>query len=221
MNDQHAKIRIEEIRNNLKNAIQAGAIIQAQDTKYGITFKVDEDQNLLVMDDNKVIMMDANESISNIKDYNETIKAYQQFDSQIAKNILQLVNEINDAGLILGLPDSFQFLYEQYNNLIKRTHSNFREWTNIFQCFLDILYWRRYNRVMKYIKENTKKYIEVAIDDINALIHEGQVGLNKIRDKMKICKAVCKTDGNEDECYYLCLLYKDHQTDNDWQHNHC
>ena len=130
-----------------------------------------------------------------------------------------IANSLDDAGLILGKPESLKFLYEQVCNKIKRRHNNFREWTSMFQCFLDIIYWRRYNRVYRYIVDNTKKFKKK--DDIEGLIQQAEIALNQIRDKMRICKAICKTDKNEKECYYLCLLCKNHEDDNDWDDDHC
>ena len=173
------------------------------------------------MDGNKVIVLDAAESIPKIKDFEKVIQEYKQFDGLIKDNLVAMANSLADAGLLLGRPDSLKFLYEQFSVRVKRTHDNFINWTNIFQCFLDIIYWRRYNRVIKYINDNTKKFGKVAKDDIEDLVQQAENKLNKIRDKMRICKSICKTDKNDKECYYLCLLCKNHEDDNDWEDNHC
>ena len=221
MSGQHAKIRIQEVRNNLQNAIEAGAVVQPKDARYGVTFHVAHEQNLLSADGYEAIKIDSKQSITEIKEYSDIIQSYQQFDTNTENIIQDMANELNDAGLILGKPESLKFLYSQFSNKLKRTHDNFRAWTNLFQCFLNIIYWRRYHRVMSYIRDNTDIFKDVARDEVYSLTQQGQIRLNRLRDKMRVCKAVCKTDQNEMECYYLCLLCSNHENDNDWEDQHC
>ena len=216
MSDEHAKIRIEELAKNLNNAVETGSIIKPKNESISVVFRVDEDQNLLLLDGNEVITVDAKEAIHQIKNYKEIIEVYKkEFDKNIETNILEIADGISDAGLILGKTDSLKFLYQQFNDKIKRNHSNFREWTNLFQCFLDIIYWRRVNRVNKYIKDNTHKFQEKQKDVIDRLEQQSERELSKIKDKMRICKSICSNDQNEDECYYLCLLSQNHENENE------
>eukprot|EP01084_Bolivina_argentea_P013950 26110_1 len=214
MSDEHAKIRIEELRANLQNAVEAGAIFQPKNTEFGVTFKVDEDQNLLLLDGNRVIFMDVKQSTEEIKNYKKMIDNYAVFDKDIEHSLLEIAESLDDAGLTLGKPDSLKFLYDQFCVRIKRTHANFREWTNIFQLFLELVYWRRANRVNKYIKDNTQKFKKLAKDNIEALIQQAEISLNGIHDKMKLCKTKCK------DCFFLCLLCKNHDDDADWEDDH-
>eukprot|EP01084_Bolivina_argentea_P311706 539575_1 len=84
MSGEQAKIRATEIRANLPNAVEAGAIIQPKNTEFGVTFEVDDDQNLLLLDGNKVIQTDLqNEVIPKIKKYKQRINACSENDSKI------------------------------------------------------------------------------------------------------------------------------------------
>eukprot|EP01084_Bolivina_argentea_P311704 539572_1 len=77
MSGEQAKIRSQEIRDNLTNAVEAGAIIQPSSTQYGVTFQVDDDQNLLLLDGNQIITVQTEDVISKIKNYTEVITEYK------------------------------------------------------------------------------------------------------------------------------------------------
>lgn len=218
--DEHGKIRIEELRDNLAIAVEAGAVVKPKNVEF-VTFKVDDDQNLLLLDGNKVIEVAIKELVVNVSNYDDVINEYAKYDANVGEVVLEIACSLDDAGLILGKPETLRFLYEQFAVKIKRGHSNFVEWTNVFQLFLELVYWRRYHRVHEYIKDNTKKFEKLAKDNIDALLQQADLSLNKLRDLMRICKATCKTDKNENECYYLCLLRKNHKDAEDWEDMHC
>ena len=59
-------------------------------------------------------------------------------------------------------------------------------------------------------------------EDIEILMGQAKLQLNVIRDKMRICKSVCyDADKDEAECYYLCLLCRNHADDEVWGTRHC
>eukprot|EP01083_Nonionella_stella_P110895 324855_1 len=145
MSGEQAKIRATELREHLQNAVETGSIIKPQSMEYGVTFQVDDDQNLLLLDGNKPITVTPNEVIAQIKDYTERI------DADIENILITMVESIHDAGIILGRFESLQFLWQQFSAKIKRSHASFKETTNLFELFLDIIYHRRKLRVNKYI----------------------------------------------------------------------
>eukprot|EP01084_Bolivina_argentea_P311707 539577_1 len=214
MSGEQAKIRATEIRENLQNGVEAGAIIQPKNTEYGVTFQVDDDQNLLQLDGNKVIRIAAKETIPQIKNYKDIIDGYSSTDANIEQILTDMVESINDAGIILGKVESLKFLWQQFSTKIKRVHANFKQITDLFQVFLDMIYWRRNLRVNKYIIDNTKKFEKKDKVEIDGLIQSAESRLNIIRDKMRICKSKC------DDCFYPCLLCKNHEDDNDWDDEH-
>eukprot|EP01084_Bolivina_argentea_P024953 46442_1 len=107
------------------------------------------------------------------------------------------------------------FLYIQFNDkLIERNRDNVTIWTNTFQLFLNIIYWRREFRVNKYVDINTEKYIEYAEAEIDRLKESAESTLNSIKDRMEICPFVCAF------CFYPCLQCKGHETYEDWSSTH-
>eukprot|EP01083_Nonionella_stella_P238264 835051_1 len=79
MSGEQAKIRATEIRNNLQNAVEAGSIIQPMNTEYGVTFEVDDDQNLLLLDGNQLITVDIEKEViecDQIKNYKNIISEF-------------------------------------------------------------------------------------------------------------------------------------------------
>eukprot|EP01084_Bolivina_argentea_P311703 539571_1 len=213
MSGEQAKIRATEIRANLPNAVEAGAIIQPKNTEFGVTFEVDDDQNLLLLDGNKVIQTDLqNEVIPKIKKYKQRINACSENDSKIEAKLIEIVYGLNDAGLMLGRTESLDFLWEQFSIRIKRTHDNIKQITNLYSVFLDIIAQRRKVRVRKYIIQNTKKFEDQ--NEIDLISQAAESRLNIIRDKMKLCKAKCN------ECFYLCLLCKNHEDNEDEPDEH-
>eukprot|EP01083_Nonionella_stella_P165863 552908_1 len=213
MSGEQAKIRAIELRENLQNAVETGSIIKPK-MEYGVTFQVDDDQNLLLLDENKVITVTPNETISQIKNYTERIEEYVAIDNDIEDTLITMVERIHDAGILLGKYESLEFLWQQFSAKIKRVHASFKETTNLFELFLDIIYHRRKLRVNKYIIENTKKFEENEKIEIDGLIQSAESRLNMIRDKMRICKSKCA------DCFYPCLLCKNHEDENDWADPH-
>eukprot|EP01084_Bolivina_argentea_P204199 348687_1 len=202
MSDEHAKMRTQEIRKNLMNAIETGSIKKTPKKIEHITFKVEDEQNLLILEGNIVLSVETKEVISNVKNFEDVIKSYSTF---ILKQIISMIENLGDAGMILGRPESLKFLYQQFCIKIERTHDNFKQWTDLLQLFLDIIYWRRKMRVSLYINKNTEKFKKLAKDDIASLVQSAETSLNAIRDTMKLCKRKCE------KCFFLCLLCNNHE----------
>eukprot|EP01083_Nonionella_stella_P017852 49996_1 len=111
--------------------------------EYGVTFQVDDDQNLLLLDGNKIITATPHEAIAQIKDYTERIDEHVASDGDIEETLITMVTDIDDSGIILGRLESLKFLWQQFSAKIKRVHASFKETTNLFELFLDIIYYRR------------------------------------------------------------------------------
>eukprot|EP01084_Bolivina_argentea_P110736 197668_1 len=214
MNCEGAKIRSKEIRDCLQNAIITGSIICPKTVSFGVTFRVDMDQHLMLLDDDKIITVSVTEATSQIENYKTFIDRYLLINNNINETLTEIIENINDAGIILGKVKSMKFLFEQFNTNIKRNNANFKDWTNLFQLFLDIIYWRRKLRVQKYILDNTQKFENTNKIEIESLMHFAESKLNQIHDKMKICKSQC------DECFFLCLSCKNHQDNANWNDEH-
>eukprot|EP01083_Nonionella_stella_P205503 748291_1 len=214
MSGEQAKIRATELRDNLQNAVETGSIIKPKSMEYGVTFQVDDDQNLLLLDGNKIITATPHEAIAQIKDYTERIGEYVAIDNDIEDSLVTMAADIDDAGIILGQHESLKFLWQQFSGKIKRVHASFKETTNLFELFLDIIYYRRKLRVKKYIIDNTKKFEEKDKIEIDGLVQSAESRLNMIRDKMRICKFKCA------DCFYPCLLCKNHEDHAKWADRH-
>eukprot|EP01083_Nonionella_stella_P165708 552001_1 len=102
MSGEQAKIRATELRENLQNAVETGSIIKPKSMEYGVTFQVDDDQNLLLLDGNKIITATPHEAIAQIKDYTERIGEYVAIDNDIEDSLVTMAADIDDAGIILG-----------------------------------------------------------------------------------------------------------------------
>eukprot|EP01084_Bolivina_argentea_P155547 271073_1 len=221
MSGEQAKIRSQEIRDNIQYAVECGACVEptTDTSQYGVTFKVDEDENLLLLDGNQLITVDIESEViecDQIKNYKNIISEFIAAGGDASSEIilLDIVNSINDAGLILGKVETLEFLYSQFSIKITRKHNNHREFNLLYQCYLDIIYFRRKVRVFKFIRDNTVKFEDEEKREIESLIQSADSRLNSIRDKMKICNRKCR------DCFYKCLLCKNHEDDNDWADEH-
>eukprot|EP01084_Bolivina_argentea_P258876 436609_1 len=160
----------------------------------------------------EAIMNNKNKNNKNKTDKNTDL--IKQFDENIENTLITMLHSIDDTGLILGKVESNEFLWEQFSLQIKRNPRNHKQITNVYQLYLDLIYWRRKLRVFKFIKDNTKKFEDQEKHEIESLIQAADSRLNSIREKMKVCKQKCK------ECFYLCLLCKNHEDDNNWADAH-
>eukprot|EP01084_Bolivina_argentea_P308556 533588_1 len=157
MSGEQAKIRSQEIFENLQNAVEAGAIVQTSTVQNGVTFKVEFAQNLLLLDANIIIEVTIEEIINKIKHWNRIIADYSSINQEVSDVLLEILDELPDTGLILGRQESFTFFQRQFTIKIQANDENFKKMRNVYQLFLDLLYWRRNLRVMKFIDENSKK----------------------------------------------------------------
>ena len=80
--------------------------------------------------------------------------------------------------------------------------------------FLDLIFFRRKARCIKYIAENTKKFDDENKLEIEGIEQAANSRLNAIRDHLKLCKQKCS------ECFYPCLLRKNHEDHAEWEDNH-
>eukprot|EP01084_Bolivina_argentea_P024957 46451_1 len=213
MSNEHAKMRILYIKETLQNAIIGGAIVEPPpDTKYGVTFDVADDENLLLLDSNKVLTVDW---ICRTKEYDEIVTECLKNvnDKNVRTMLMDLIGSINDAGLMLGKTDSLTFLWNQFRIKIKRTHDNFKSITNMFQNFLYFIYQRRKFRVNTFIMQNMSKFEAKCPNEIEALKQSADSQFTVLRHKLKICFEKCG------ECFYPCLLHKNHNKLNDGRHD--
>eukprot|EP01084_Bolivina_argentea_P129404 228556_1 len=227
MSGEQAKIRLNQIKAHLKNAVFGGATITPTNTEYTATFEVEDDQideNLVTFDGCKVIHVNVKEIAKNHGDFNKLVKAFEasEFDDKINHNVgaqlIEMVENINDAGIILGKVESLQFLWKTFNIKFKRNHEkkNIDEFTHLYQLFLDLVYERRKIRVRSYIIDNTDKFEKdkSLTNDIDHLIQMSKNYFNDIDHTMKVCGWKCKS------CYYSCLLAKNHEDYDDWPNDH-
>eukprot|EP01084_Bolivina_argentea_P203665 347803_1 len=80
-----------------------------------------------------------------------------------------------------------------------------------------MVYIRSKLRVHKYIVKNIEKFNDIQQVEANSLRQIADTYLSKIHDTMKLCKTKC------DECFYPCLLCKNHEDDEDftiWSNPH-
>lgn len=223
MSGEQAKIRSQEIRESLQNAVEAGCIADPPINLYGgVTFQVDEDQNLLLLDGNKLITIpDITTIVENVKNFQSAIDACSTTALPVdtEAGLLSVLDGIDDAGLILVKCQSesvtlLDFLRDQFQSTFPQNHHNFKEWTALYQVFLDLIFFRRQKRVMRYIEGNTKKFEGDSKLEIESMEQAAHSRLNTIRDHLKLCKQKC------DECFYPCLLQMNHEEDKEWPEKH-
>ena len=148
--------------------------------------------------------------VRNIRNYESALGAFSEDESSVdaEDRLLKLLKSIDDAGLILekGQRDKLlEFLYDLFQETFHRNRDNFKEWTILYQVFLDLIFFRRKERVMMYISENTKMFEKEERFGIEATKGAAQSRLNIIRDNMELCRQKCA------ECYYPCVLRKYHK----------
>jgi len=210
MSGEEIKSREHEIKTNLQNAVEAGAIVQPASSEDSedrrTTFTVADDHNLVLMDHNETIEAKIDEITAKIRNYRQVLDAYAPFDGSVEETLHSMLNDVDDAGLVLDAPDSLSFLWDkQFVNRIPRTHGNYKECVDVYQLFLDLVYWRRELRVMAYIECNMRLFGDKGKQQTEGLVQIASTRLNKIRESLKICKSQCA------DCFYPCLLCKNHE----------
>ena len=179
---------------------------------------MDDDQNLLLLDGNKVISIpDIQIVVGNVKQYQPAIAAFSAVEPSVnvADELLSVLDDIDDAGLILTESVAvLEFLYDRFSTAFPENHQNFKEWTALYQVFLDLIFFRRKERVLKFIKDNTTKFEDDNKLEIQQMEQTANSKFNGIRDHLKLCKQKCA------ECFYPCLLQKDHENDAEWADEH-
>ena len=211
MSGEQAKIRMQEIRETVKNAVEVGCIVDPPHAPCGVTFQVDDHQNLLLLDGKTVVTIyDIHSVVRNIRNYRSALDGFSKDQSSIdaEDKMLKLLNSIDDAGLILEKDQRnklLEFMYDLFQTAFPRNRNNFKEWTILYQVFLDLIFFRRKERVMMYIAENTKMFEEEERFGIEATRGAAQSHLNIIRVNLELCGQKCA------DCYYPCLLRKYHK----------
>eukprot|EP01084_Bolivina_argentea_P159837 278371_1 len=206
-------LRVQIIESCLSNAVSVGAIFRPDKIEMGVNFKVEEDQNLILLDQvEPTIITVKNEEI--IKEFqNEEFKKYVDIEYEeiidkfsanlkVEPILLQILNGIEDTGFFME--ESLDFLWKQFKIGFNRTHENFMHFTKLFQLFLFMAYNRRKLRVYKYIRDNTTKYSKLKETEIDKLFESAKIQLSKIRDSLTLCKS-----NHCDQCLFPCLLSHD------------
>lgn len=152
MSGEQAKIRIQEIRDSLKNAVEAGCIMEPPSNLYGgVTFQVDDDLNLLLLDGNKLITIpDMEVVVAKIKNFKAVIDQFSAVEPSVnaKEKLMETLDSINDAGLILAKDHSvkvIEFLWDQFHvwpvlhfvlNILCLTHSPLSIYRLLFPEFI-------------------------------------------------------------------------------------
>ncbi|KAH7282154.1 hypothetical protein KP509_35G015200 [Ceratopteris richardii] len=129
--------------------------------------------------------------------------------SEICGNV-----QLEDSGLQLAvcgtgermssMNDIVESLRLKFQAAFPRVDHSDTEWHASYQCFLSSLLERRQNRVLEWLKVNTK---ELEDADIQQLILEATTRLLELKNKVLLCTCRCS------KCFLTCVLLKGYHSD--------
>eukprot|EP01083_Nonionella_stella_P074028 200589_1 len=219
MNDEHAQITIKRIKSDIQNAVICGSTLTPPtNSAFGVTLEVEHDENLLIFHNNEVIKIDKNE-LMKIERINSKLNELDETSNgDVMRCLIELVQSIDGAGLVSGKVESLKCLWLRFKIAFKKHHKrqNDKQFAELYQLFLDVIYERRKMRVNRYIIDNLQRFgqIENMQCEIQHLKETALRHFNDIDNKMKICGAKCA------DCWYPCLLCRHHFDYCTWENGH-
>ena len=213
MSGDEIKLRAREIRENLSSAVATGSVVPSSAAKYGATFRVEDNQKLLILDGSTPVTVDHQDIIDETPHFEEIVGRYKEIDEKVADKIMAMLDGVDDDGLVLGTMESLKFLWQIFNANVPRNGDNFKKQRVIFQLFLDVVYRRRERRVKSFVEGNMSKF-DGKNKSMEMLMNFATLRLGHVQRTMELCTEEC------DECFYPCLLCHDHQEREDWPNVH-
>ncbi|KAH7282158.1 hypothetical protein KP509_35G015400 [Ceratopteris richardii] len=113
------------------------------------------------------------------------------------------VNQTGDE--ISGMDDIVESLRLKFQAAFPRVDHSEKAWHAAYQRFLSSLMDRRQNRVLEWLRINTKEFREDG--DIQQLVLEVTTRLVELKNKVLLCSCKCS------KCFLTCVLLKGHYSD--------